>query len=92
MYLHLYYSSEWALDDEKAFHNRLVLWQKELESDQRHPDHEKYYRKYFEVKSTPVRGIKATAKEEALQEAKRNYGYFALLSNEIKDAVEALEI
>ena len=67
-------------------------WQEELKSGQRHPDHEKQYAKYFEVKSTPVRGTKIIAKEEALAEAKRNYGYFALLSNEIKDAVEALEI
>lgn len=92
MYLHLYYSSERALEDEKAFHNRLAGWQKELEGDQRHPDHEKYYNKYFDVKRTPVRGIKVTAKEDALRETKRNYGYFALMSNEIKDAVEALEI
>ncbi|MDT8380541.1 MAG: transposase, partial [Desulfotignum sp.] len=54
--------------------------------------HEKQYARYFEVKSTPVRGVKAIAKEEALAEAKRNYGYFALLSNEVKDAVKALEI
>ncbi len=32
------------------------------------------------------------AKEEAIAEAKRNYGYFVLLSNEVKDAVKALEI
>jgi len=92
MHLHLYYSPERALEDEKAFTNRLVSLQEELESGQRHPDHEKLYVKYFEVKNTPVRGTKAIAKEEALAEAKRNYGYFALLSNEIKDPVEALEI
>ena len=92
MHLHLYYSPERALEDERAFTNRLVSLQEELESGQRHPDHEKLYAKYFEVKSTPVRGTKAIAKEEALAEAKRNYGYFALLSNEIKDPVEALEI
>lgn len=92
MYLHLYYSSERALEDEKAFNSRMVDWQEELESDQRHPDHEKYYAKYFEVKSTPVREIKIIAKEDALAAAKRNYGYFALLSNEIKDSVEALEV
>lgn len=63
-----------------------------MESGERHPDHEKLYAKYFEVRSTPVRGTKAIAKEEALAEAKRNYGYFALLSNEINDPVEALEI
>ncbi len=92
MYLHLYFSPDRALEDEKAFNNRLVLWQEELESGQRHPDHEKQYAKYFEVKSTPVRGTKVIAKEEALAEAKRNYGYFALVGNDIKDAVKALEV
>jgi len=92
MYLHLYYSPERALEDEKAFTNRLVSLKEELESGDRHPDHEKLYAKYFEVKSTPSRGTKALAREDALAEAKRNYGYFALLSNEIKDASEALEI
>jgi len=67
-------------------------WQEELESGRCHPDHEQQYAKYFEVKSTPVRGTKIIAKEEVLAAAKRNYGYFALLSNELKDAVEALEI
>jgi len=92
MYLHLYYSPDRALEDEKAFNNRLIEWQEELESGQRHPDHEKQYAKYFEVKSTPVRGIKVIAKEEALTETKRNYGYFALLSNDAKEPVDALEI
>ena len=32
------------------------------------------------------------AKEDAIAEAKSNYGYFALMSNEIKDPVEALSI
>ena len=92
MYLHLYYSPERALEDEKSFTNRLVSLKEELESGQRHPDHEKQYVKYFDVKSTPSRGTKAIAKEDALSEAKRNYGYFALMSNEIKDALEALTI
>ena len=92
MYLHLYYSPDRALEDEKAFNSRLAHLQAELESGQRHPDHEKQYAQYFEVKSTPVRGTKIIAKEDALAEAKRNYGYFALLSNEIKDPVEALSI
>lgn len=92
MYLHLYFCPERALEDEKAFNNRLAAWQKELETGQRHLDHEKQYAKYFEVKTTPVRGTKVIAKEDALQEAKRNYGYFVLISNEVKDAIKALEI
>ncbi|WP_028893768.1 IS1634 family transposase [Syntrophorhabdus aromaticivorans] len=92
MYLHLYHSPERALEDEKAFNSRLSDWQEELESGSRRPDHEKQYARYFEVKSTPIRGTKAVAKEDALTEAKRNYGYFALLSNEIKDPLDALTI
>ncbi len=92
MYLHLYYSPERALEDEMTFNSRLADLQAELESGHRHPDHEKQYAKYFEVKSTPARGTKVVAREEALAEAKRNYGYFALLSNEIKESKEALEI
>ena len=92
MYLHFYFSPERALEDETAFNNRMAELQKELENDQRHPDHEKLYAKYFDIKTTPVRGTKVTAKEEAMAEAKRNYGYFALMSNEIKDAIEALEV
>jgi transposase len=92
MYLHLYFSPERALEDETTFNSRMAELQEELENGQRHPDHEKLYAKYFGLKTTPVRGTKVTAREEAMAEAKRNYGYFALVSNEIRDAIEALEI
>ncbi len=92
MYLHLYYSPERALEDEKSLNTLLSTLQEELENDHWSPEHEKQYTKYFEVKSTPVRGIKAFVKEEVIAEAKKNYGYFALLSNDVKDAIGALEI
>lgn len=92
MYLHLFYSPDRALEDEKTFNIRLATLQEELESGQRHPDHEKQYTRYFDIKTTPVRGTKVTAKEEALAESKQNYGYFALLSNDIKEPINALEI
>jgi len=91
MYLHLFFSPERALEEEIAFNRRMAELQRELESGQRHPDHEKQYTRYFEVRETPIRGIKVTAKSGAMEEAKRYYGYFALLSNDIKDAVNALE-
>ncbi|MBU4394787.1 MAG: transposase, partial [Proteobacteria bacterium] len=47
MYLHLYFSPEWALEDETAFNSRLFDMQQELESGQHHPDHEQHYAKYF---------------------------------------------
>lgn len=92
MYLHFYFSPERALEAETAFNNRMADLQEELESGRRHLDHEKQYAKYFHVRTTPVRGIRVEANEEAMAEAKRNYGYFALVSNQEKDAVTALEI
>lgn len=92
MYLHLYYSPERALEDETAFNNRMAQLQNELESNRRNPDHEKQYARYFEIKTTPVRGTRVIANEESMAEAKRNYGFFALVSNEVKEAINALEI
>jgi len=92
MYLHLFFNSEKALEDEKNFNILLGTLQGELESGKKILEHEKQYARYFDSKSTPIRGTKVTVKQEAVDEAKKNYGYFALLSNEIKEPVEALEI
>lgn len=92
MYLHLYFNSEKAMEDEKEFNIRLINLQEELVTGKRRPEHEKLYSKYFDTTSTPIRGIKVAAKQSAIDEAKRNYGYFALISNEIKDPIAAIEI
>ena len=50
------------------------------------------YTKYFEVTETPKRGRKIKAREDTMLKAARNYGYFALLSNEVQDPFEALSL
>ena len=45
----------------------------------------KDYEKYFTVRDTPKRGRKVTPKEEATDEQNMNHGFFALLSNEVRD-------
>jgi len=94
MYLHLYFNGEKALEDGKNFNIMLGKLHGELESGKRNPEHEKQYDKYFDINinTTPARGTKVVAIEEAIVEAKKNYGYFALLSNEVKEPLEALEI
>jgi transposase len=92
MYLHLYFNSERALEAEKKLSGLLCLLQSELESGKLDQDHLKQYEKYFETRVTPVRGTKVFAKQDAINEAKKNYGYFAMISNEVKDPIEALEI
>lgn len=92
MYLHIYYSSERAAEDELRLTKRLLHLQKEILSGEKKPEHAKLYDKYFKTHETPARGIKVVAKQEVIDEARKNYGYFALLSNEEKDPVEALDI
>ena len=92
MYLHLYYKPEKALEDEMNFNRMILTLKAELESCKRKSTHEALYIKYFCVKETPKRGLKLTIKEDACEEAKQLYGYFTLLSNDIKDPVEALRI
>ncbi|MCO7127871.1 hypothetical protein NIE88_19175 [Sporolactobacillus shoreicorticis] len=58
----------------------------------RKPEHEKLYERYYAWKETPVRGLSLTPKEKAIAQAEKDFGYFALISNGIKDPIEALEI
>ncbi len=90
IYIHLYYNIDKAAEDAKKFDSTLSELQKELLSGKRVERHESQYKKYFEVKTTPKRGIQVTAKADAIKAAKRYYGYFVLLSNEKMDSVTAL--
>jgi transposase len=92
MYLHLYYNGEKALEHENKLNLLLDQLEGELLSDKRKPEHEKLYNKYFDVTATPIRGIKVIPKQEAIDKAEKDYGFFALISNEINEPIEALEI
>jgi len=92
LYLHLYYNDQRAIDDKIAFNKLLDVLEQELSSGIRNPDHEKLYAKYYEVKETPVRGITIIPKQEEITETENSYGYFALISNGVKDPLESLKI
>ena len=90
VYLHLYFDKERETLEAHKFNLLLLSLKEELESGKTVPEHEKQYAKYFNVSETPKRGVKVVPKQEAIDEAVKNHGYFALLTNEIKDPVEAL--
>lgn len=92
MYIHFYYNIDRAAEDEKAFDRKLIALRNELESGKRKQEHEKLYQKYFETKTTPKRGTKVTVNAEAVNKAKRYFGFFALMTNETMDAITALEL
>lgn len=56
------------------------------------PEHEKLYHKYYEITQTPVRGVSLSPKQMVIDQVEKNYGYFALISNGVKDPLEALEL
>ena len=92
MYLHVYHDDQRATDDKIAFNGLLDQLEEELRSGQRNSKHESTYAKYYEIKETPIRGITLIPKQEEIDKAQKNYGYFALLSNGIKDPLEALGV
>ena len=92
MYLHLYYNPEKAAEDGRQFNRYLKKLEKELLCGKHEPTHENAYKKYFTVKQTPVRGIQVEPVDKVMEEARKKYGYFVLLSNEVKDPITVLEL
>lgn len=92
LYLHLYYSDQRATDERIRFNKLLDRLEEEIRSEQPNPRHEKMYERYFHVHRTPKRGVRITPRDEAIEEKMQRFGYFALISNGIKDPREAIEI
>ena len=92
MYLHLYFNPDKCADDGKAFNRKLGRLKEELLAGKRVPENEKDYRKYFAIKETPKRGISLSYRQEEIDAARERYGFFVLVSNEVKDPVTALSL
>jgi transposase len=91
-YVHLYYNPEKAAKDEVEANEYMTKLYNELKAGELKDYCAKDYEKYFHVTQTPKRGRKITPKEEVMREQAKNYGYFALLTNEVKDPYEALAL
>jgi hypothetical protein len=73
MYLHLYFNGERAAEDEQRQARRLLKMQKQLQTGERKPENLKLYDKFFETHETPARGLTVIARQEAIDEAGKNY-------------------
>lgn len=92
-YLHLYYNAQARANAVDRFNEDLVGYRKELESGKLISEHQEAYDTFFVVKTTRKRGTKVSYNTEAASEYINRYsGFQALLSNGIKDPVEALQI
>ena len=91
-YLLLFYNPEKAAKDQADMNEYLTSLHNDLIENSRKEYRMKDYEKYFEITHSLKRGIKIKPKEEAMRKVANNYGYFALLSNEVKDPFKALSL
>lgn len=90
VYIHIYFNDQHCTDDRNRFNHMLDRYEEEIRSGDRDPEHEKQYMRFFNVHETPIRGRNITYNDDAIRKAEKDYGYFVLLSNGIKDPSEAL--
>ena len=92
-YLHLYYNAHARASAVDKFTEELVGYRSELTSGKLIVEHQEAYDTFFVVKTTPKRGVKVSYNTEAVnQHINRYSGFQALLTNSIKDPIEALQI
>lgn len=91
-YLLLYYNPEKAAKDQMDMNDYLTSLHNDLKQGIQREYCVKDYTKYFDVSETPKKGRRITPREDVMREEAKNYGYFALLSNEVKDPYEALSL
>lgn len=92
-YLHLYYNAYARATAIDQFNEELIRYKAELESGKLVQDHSEAYTTFFIIKKTPKRGTNVSYNEEAVsRKIKRYTGYQAILSNAIKDPIQALQV
>ena len=92
-YLHLYYNAKSHAKDVDMFNGELLEYKQELESGKPLKEHQKAYDDFFIQKKTPKRGLQVSYNTEAIsQHISRYAGFQGLLSNGIKDPIEAMRV
>lgn len=92
LYLHVYFDPQKAVDDEITLNGRMNQLRVELESGQLKKSHKGLYERYFMVSKGRGGKVLVQPNNEAIEKLGETHGYFALISNEVKDPMQALLI
>jgi len=93
IYVHIYYNGQRAEEEKMRFNKALATAETAVRGGDKLTEAQVSLRdKYFMVKETPKRGMQIQYKDDAIQKRMGQFGYFVLLSNDIKDPVAAIEI
>ena len=92
LYVHVFHKPEAAPIQERRLRESLFSLKKDLEDgvEEFRPAAQKQIDSYLTVKRT-AKGVKVDFKMDGIEEAKRYWGYFVFVSNEIKDPFDALK-
>jgi transposase len=92
IYVHVYYNGQRAEEEKQSFLKDLADLKTCLQEGNCSPSRQETAEMFFHCKVSPKRGWKVTSNEAAIQEHMKSFGYFVLLSNEIKNPSLALSI
>ena len=91
IYVHIYYNAQRAEAEKADFIKSLASSEQALLEGTADEAQKNLCNKFFKTKKTPVRGLQVEYNETAIRDHSVDFGYFSLLSNEIKDPVKALD-
>ncbi len=92
-YLHLYYNVVTRANAVNKFHADLLGYKEELETGRIIVAHQEVYDEFFIIKTTPKRGKVISYNSQAInQYIKRYAGFYAILTNSVKDPMKSLQI
>jgi transposase len=93
IYVHIFYNGQRGEEEKARFNKSLASAEAALRGEAELTEAQRaLIERYFIVKETPKRGVQIQYRDDAIQKQLARFGYFALLSNEIKDSAAALEI
>jgi len=93
IYVYIYYNGLRAEEEKAKFSKALAVTESTLRKKEELTEAQaSLCKKYFLVKETPKRGLQIHYREDAIRKHMCQFGYFVLLSNDIKDPAQAIEI
>jgi transposase len=92
IYIHIYYNPDRALESERKLYKKLANLREELDTGQYKKENQSQYNKYFNLRKESDKTVFESFKDKIIEDEKRYYGYFVLLSNEVSDTWKALSL
>ena len=91
LYVHVYYNEQRAAAERAQFNHDLRELKTAVQNGKATDAQMERAQRLLTFKSTPVRGTKVDYNDEAIKRHTRDFGYFVLLSNEMKEGDKVLE-